>query len=76
MPDTRPRDEWLGRALTPRERQVLQLLASGVSRPTMGRRLGISTQTVKNHLTVIYAKLGAWCAPHAVAIGLRRGLIE
>lgn len=44
--------------LTERERQVARLVAPGLRGKEIARRLGISEQTVKNHLTHIFAKLG------------------
>lgn len=45
-------------ALTPRERQLLELLAAGVPTTAMARRLGVAPKTVSNTLSVVYAKLG------------------
>ena len=45
--------------LTSREMQVLQALAEGMPNKTIARRLGISDQTVKFHVSSIYGKLGA-----------------
>lgn len=46
------------RELTPREKEVLELLTEGLSTPEIGGRLSISPQTVKNHISSIYTKLG------------------
>ncbi len=43
--------------LSPRERQVADLVAQGYTNIAIARRLGISPQTVKNHISNIYAKL-------------------
>src|SRR5262245_51793125 len=45
--------------LTPREHEVLQLLAEGLANKAIARRLGISDQTVKFHVAAICGKLGA-----------------
>jgi DNA-binding NarL/FixJ family response regulator len=45
-------------ALTPRERQLLGLLAAGVPTTAMARRLGVAPKTVSNTLSTVYAKLG------------------
>ena len=45
-------------ALTPREREVLRLVACGLSNRQIARTLGIAEKTVKNHLYAIFAKLG------------------
>lgn len=55
-----------GGALTQREREVLTLIAHGASCKEAGRELCISRQTVKNHCSKIYEKLGARSAAHAV----------
>jgi DNA-binding CsgD family transcriptional regulator len=62
--------------LTPREREVLQLAAEGLSGPSIARRLVLSTATVKTHFANIYAKLGVGDRAAAVARGLRFGLID
>jgi len=63
-------------ALSPRERQVLQLAADGHSALDIADALFLSPGTVKTHFQRIYAKLGARERAAAVATGLRRGLIE
>ena len=70
---------WARRArvgLSPRELQVLQLVADGRSAPEIGALLFVSAGTVKTHLKNIYGKLGARDRASAVALALRRGLIE
>ena len=62
-------------ALTPREIDVLELLAEGLSNKGIARRLGISDQTVKFHVASIASKLGATNRTEAVRIALRRGLL-
>lgn len=64
-----------GRALTPREVEILALLGEGLGNKEIAVRLGISEHTVKTHLAAIYEKLGAANRAEAVATGLRRGLI-
>lgn len=44
--------------LTPREDQVLGLIGLGLTNREIGRRLGIAEQTVKNTVTMVFAKLG------------------
>lgn len=61
-------------ALTPRETEVLQLLAEGLPNKEIAGTLGISEHTVKFHLSAIFGKLGATSRTEAVAIGIRRGL--
>jgi PAS domain S-box-containing protein len=62
--------------LSPRELEVLQLVAAGNSGPEIGELLFVSPGTVKTHLKNIYGKLGARDRGSAVAEGLRRGLIR
>lgn len=62
--------------LTPREHDVLELLVDGASNKEIGRRLDISTSTVKFHVRSIADKLGADGRTEAVAHALRRGIIH
>lgn len=62
-------------SLTPREIEVLELVAEGLSNKAVATRLGISDQTVKFHLTAISGKLGAMNRTDAVRRAVRRGLI-
>jgi len=61
--------------LTPRELEILTLLAEGLVNKQIAERLGISEHTVKTHLAAIYEKLQVSNRAEAVATGLRRGLI-
>jgi DNA-binding NarL/FixJ family response regulator len=61
--------------LTDRELRVLNLLADGLSNPQIARRLSISRNTVKFHVSSIISKLGATSRTEAVTIGVKRGLI-
>jgi two-component system nitrate/nitrite response regulator NarL len=63
-------------ALSPREHEILEKAASGLSAPDIGRELQISTATVKTHLRNIYEKLGVSERAAAVAEAMRRGLLE
>ncbi len=63
-------------ALTPREVQVLELLAEGLPNKAIAARLGISDQTVKFHVSAISGKLGAANRTDAVRLAVRRGLIS
>lgn len=62
-------------ALTAREREVLELVAEGLSNKAIASRLHISDQTVKFHVASIAGKLGASNRTEAVRIGMKRGLI-
>jgi DNA-binding NarL/FixJ family response regulator len=61
--------------LTPREVQVLELLAEGLPNKAIAARLGVSDQTVKFHVAAISGKLGASNRTDAVRRAVRRGLI-
>jgi DNA-binding CsgD family transcriptional regulator len=64
------------RPITTRQRQVLILLSEGLSSAGIGRRLGISEETVAMHLRLAYARLGARGGAHAVRICFERGIFE
>ena len=61
--------------LTRREREVLQMLASGLGNKQIAVRLNISEHTAKFHVASILGKLGAGSRTEAVALGIRRGLV-
>jgi DNA-binding NarL/FixJ family response regulator len=61
--------------LTPREMEILELVVQGMSNRKIGYNLGISHQTVKNHMTAILRKLGATGRTEAAVSALRRGWI-
>jgi DNA-binding NarL/FixJ family response regulator len=61
--------------LTPREIEVLQLLAQGLSNKLIGRSLGISEHTAKFHVNAILGKLGAQGRTDAVVRAARLGLV-
>ncbi|HEY3839914.1 MAG TPA: response regulator transcription factor [Bryobacteraceae bacterium] len=67
--------ESLDDPLTPRELEVLAMLAEGLSNKLLAYRLGISEHTVKFHITSILTKLQAGSRTDAVMQGIRRGLI-
>jgi NarL family two-component system response regulator YdfI len=61
--------------LTPRESEVLQMLASGLANKEIATLLAISEHTVKFHVASILGKLGAASRTEAVTLGIRRGLV-
>jgi DNA-binding NarL/FixJ family response regulator len=61
--------------LSPREIQVLSMLAEGLGNKTIAWKLGISEHTVKFHVASIMTKLNAGSRTEAVTQGIRRGLI-
>lgn len=62
--------------LSERERQVLKLIAEGMTAPQIGRSIHLGVATVKTHLQHIYDKLGVSERAAAVAEAMRRGLLE
>jgi len=62
--------------LSPREEEVLQLIADGCAPNEVAERLYISPRTVKNHLASAYAKLGARDRTDAVLKAVRRGIVR
>jgi DNA-binding NarL/FixJ family response regulator len=62
-------------ALTPRETEILGMLADGLANKEIAVRLNISSHTVKSHVQSLFSKLGADTRAEAVAVGVRRGLI-
>jgi two-component system, NarL family, response regulator YdfI len=65
----------LAEPLTRREREVLQMLATGLGNKGIAARLAISEHTVKFHVASILGKLGAESRTEAVSLGIRRGLV-
>ena len=63
-------------ALTPREREVLQLVAQGLANKQIAARLGITERTVKLHVSNILGKLGAANRTDAVILAVQRGLVR
>jgi DNA-binding NarL/FixJ family response regulator len=62
--------------LNPRQREILTFMAEGASRPEMARRLGISEATVRSHSKALFERLGVNERAHAVAVGMRSGIIR
>ena len=71
-----PTEQALDRQLTPRERQVLELLAEGLSDKAIASEMGISVETVRTHLVSVFGKLGATSRLQAVVHALRRRIIR
>jgi ATP/maltotriose-dependent transcriptional regulator MalT len=69
-------DMALHESLTPRELDVLRLLAEGAGNRAIGERLGISDHTVKFHLSAIFGKLGVGTRTAAVRRALGLGWID
>jgi DNA-binding NarL/FixJ family response regulator len=62
--------------LTPREIDVLRLIAEGNANKEIAGKLSLTEETVKGHVKNILAKLGVNDRTHAVTIGLKRGIID
>jgi two-component system, NarL family, nitrate/nitrite response regulator NarL len=74
--EIRRRAEPAGPVLSPREREVLQLIAAGQSIPAMASELFLAPSTVKTHVQRLYEKLGVSDRGAAVAEAMRRKLLE
>jgi two-component system, NarL family, nitrate/nitrite response regulator NarL len=68
-------DAVVGTILTNREREILALLADGLANKQIAARLGISKNTVKTHIELLFDKLTVSSRAEAVATGVRRGLL-
>lgn len=66
----------LGDALTHREEQVMRCVVEGVCNKEVARRLDLAVGTVKSHLRSVYGKLGVTSRTHAVAVAVRRGMLQ
>ncbi len=67
----RPTTGW--DSLTPTERRVIELVATGRSNPAIAEALLMSRATVKTHLVHVYAKLGVSSRTELAALAVRRG---
>jgi two-component system nitrate/nitrite response regulator NarL len=74
--EVRRRAEPAGPVLSPREREVLTLIARGSSIPAMAKELYLAPSTVKTHVQRLYEKLGVSDRAAAVAEAMRRRLLE
>src|SRR5215831_9013732 len=70
-PEFHPSDQ----ILSPREVEVLRMIAEGLGNKEIASKLGISDHTVKFHISAIFVKLGASSRTEAVIIGIRAGMI-
>jgi len=75
VPTVEASPEENGATLSPREREILALVAQGRANKEIGQALSISEHTVRNHISNIFGKLRARDRTEAAIQGLRRGLI-
>lgn len=74
-PDTESEPAPDSSPLTPREIEVLRMMADGASNKIIAHKLAISDHTVKFHVTSILSKLNAGTRTEAVMLGVRKGLV-
>jgi len=75
-PAAAPADDEGGRSLSPREAEILQLIAKGLTNPEVAGILSLSRSTIRTHLEHIYEKLEVTNRVEAVTEGLRKGIIS
>ena len=73
---SRPRAVTGGPALTPREREVLGLVAQGLTNAEIAAALVVGVETVRTHVAAVLAKLQARDRTQAVVLGYRAGLVD
>jgi len=61
--------------LSPRQREILQSIARGLSNPDIAKQFGISIYVVKEHIAALFAQIGAANRSEAVAIAMRKNLL-
>jgi DNA-binding NarL/FixJ family response regulator len=76
LPRLRRKEQGIGVDLTPRELEVLKLLAEGISNAAIAERLVLSLHTVRNHVQNVIGKLGAHSKLEAVATAVREGILR
>ncbi|WP_191987526.1 response regulator [Mycobacteroides salmoniphilum] len=74
--EIRKRAQPAGPSLSAREREVLRMIADGLTVPTIAKQLFLAPSTVKTHVQRLYEKLGVGDRAAAVAEAMRRGLLE
>lgn len=71
---TAPRESPVLAGLSPREREVLEAIATGANNATIAQRLGLAPKTVGNHISAIFLKLGVASRSEAIVIAKDAGL--
>ncbi len=74
--DKRAQPPDLPRRLSPRQQEVLELLAEGAPAREIAQRLGLAEATVRNHIRLMFLKLGCHSQLEAIAIGFRHDLLH
>jgi DNA-binding NarL/FixJ family response regulator len=64
------------RSVTPRQRDVLRLIADGQTTAEIAEELGLSVYTVKNYVERTFSRLGVYSRAGAVGMAMREGLLE
>jgi DNA-binding NarL/FixJ family response regulator len=64
------------RELTPRQREVLQLMAQGATYKEIAHRLGVTPKTARNHMTNLYTQIGVHTRAEATICAVRLGLVD
>ena len=72
---TAPRTRSVLDDLTPRQQEVLRLLAEGLETPEIARRLGVADETARNHIRALLRATGAHSRLEAVLMGFRHGVV-
>jgi PAS domain S-box-containing protein len=72
---TAPRSRSVFDDLTPRQQEVLRLLAEGLDTPEIARRLGVADETARNHIRALLRATGAHSRLEAVLMGFRHGVV-
>jgi DNA-binding NarL/FixJ family response regulator len=62
--------------LSPRQKEILHSIARGLSNPEIAKQFGISIYVVKEHIAALFAKIGAANRSEAVAVAMRKDLID
>jgi len=61
--------------LTPRQQEVLRLLAEGLETPAIARRLGVADETARNHIRALLRATGAHSRLEVVLLALKHGVV-
>ena len=75
LPQTRAPSRSVLDDLTPRQQEVLRLLAEGLETPEIAKRLGVAEETARNHIRALLRATGAHSRLEAVLMGMRSGVV-